>query len=151
MHKTIISDTTCFIILTKIGELNLLEKIYGKVITTKEVAKEFGKKLPSWIEIKNPSDKYRQLILEMQIDKGEASAIALALETPNSTIILDDYKARKVAEKLGLEITGTIGIIIKAKKKGIIKSIKPILEKIKNTDFRLSEELEKQALKEARE
>jgi predicted nucleic acid-binding protein len=68
------------------------------------------------------SDKYRQQLLEMQIDKGESSAIALALETPQSTIILDDFKARKIAEKLGLNVTGTLGVIIKAKLRGIIPS-----------------------------
>jgi predicted nucleic acid-binding protein len=75
----------------------------------------------------------------------------LALETPDSTIILDDYKARKIAGQLGLIFTGTIGVIIKAKLNGIIPSIKPLLEKIKQTDFRLSAEIELQALKEARE
>ena len=77
----------------------------------------------------------------MQIDKGESSAIALALETPDSTVILDDYKARKIAERLGIPFTGTIGVIIKAKLRGIIPSIKPLLEKIKQTDFRLSSEI----------
>jgi len=79
--------------------------------------------------------------LEIQIDKGESSAIALALETPDSTVILDDYKARKIAERLGIPFTGTIGVIIKAKLRGIIPSIKPLLEKIKQTDFRLSSEI----------
>jgi len=87
----------------------------------------------------------------MQIDKGESSAIALALETPDCTIILDDYKARKIADQLGLHFTGTIGVVVKAKLKGVIPSIKPILSKIKTTDFRLSSELELLALKEAGE
>ncbi len=97
------------------------------------------------------ADKYRQQLLEMQIDKCESSAIALALEIPGSTVILDDYKARKIAEQLGIPYTGTIGVIIKAKLKGIIPSVKPFLEKIKKTDFRLSAEIEIQALKEANE
>ncbi len=87
----------------------------------------------------------------MQIDKGESSAIALALETPESTVVLDDHKARKIAERLGINFTGTIGVIVKAKLTGKITSIKPILEKIKHTDFRLSSDLELQALKEAEE
>jgi len=87
----------------------------------------------------------------MQIDKGESSAIALALETSDSTVILDDYKARKIAEQLGLTYTGTIGVIIKAKLTGKIPSIKPLLQKIKQTDFRLSAEIELLALKEANE
>ncbi len=151
MPKTIISDTSCFIILTNIGELNLLQTIYGQITTTTEIATEFGETLPEWVEIVSVADKSKQQLLELQIDKGESSAIALALETPNSTLILDDYKARKIAEKLRLNFTGTIGVIIKAKLEGIIPSIKPILEKIKHTDFRLSPEIELLALKEAKE
>lgn len=89
--------------------------------------------------------------MELQIDRGESSAIALALETPDSTVTLDDYKARKIAERLGITLTGTIGVIIKAKLNGTIPSVKPLLEKIKQTDFRLSAEIEARALKEANE
>ena len=151
MLKAIISDTSCFIILTNIGELELLHKVYGQIITTPEIAHEFGEPLPAWVEIAEVKDKYRQNILELQIDKGESSAIALALETTDSTVILDDYKARKIAERLGITLTGTIGVIIKAKLNGTIPSVKPLLEKIKQTDFRLSAEIETQALKEAGE
>ncbi|AWA31120.1 DUF3368 domain-containing protein [Flavobacterium magnum] len=151
MHKTIISDTSCFIILSKIGELDLLLKLYGQIVTTKDIAEEFGESLPNWVIIENAKDKYHQRILELQIDRGESSAIALALEIQNSTLILDDFKARKVAENLGLNFTGTIGIIVKAKLNGLIPSIKPLLEKIVETNFRLSPELQLQALREAEE
>ena len=151
MPKTIISDTSCFIILSNIGELDLLHKVYGQIITTIEIATEFGEQLPDWVSIHPVADKYRQQLLEMQIDKGESSAIALALETPDCTILLDDFKARKIANQLGLQITGTIGVIVRAKLKGIITSIKPILQKIKETDFRFSMEIELLALKEADE
>jgi predicted nucleic acid-binding protein len=151
MHKTIISDTSCFIILKNIGELDLLHKVYGQIITTHEIASEYGEILPEWVEIVKVSDKYRQQLLEMQIDKGESSAIALALEIPDSLIILDDYKARKIAERLGISFTGTIGVIIKAKLSGIIPSIKPLLKKIKQTNFRITNDIEIQALSEANE
>jgi predicted nucleic acid-binding protein len=151
MPKTIISDTSCFIILTNIGELELLHKLYGQIVTTLEIATEYGETLPEWVEIVNVIDKSKQQLLELQIDKGESSAIALALETPNSTIILDDNKARKIANQLGLTYTGTIGVIVKAKLQGIIPSIKPIIEKIKQTDFRIAVEIEIEALKHANE
>ncbi|MDP2208857.1 MAG: DUF3368 domain-containing protein [Bacteroidota bacterium] len=151
MPNAIISNTSCFIVLTNIGELDLLQKTYGKVITTIEVATEYGQQFPDLVKIKSTTDKYRQQILELQIDKGEASVIALAIETPESTIILDDYKARVIAEKLGLMVSGTIGIIIKAKLRGVIPSIKPYLEKIRKTDFRLTTAIEQQALVEAGE
>jgi len=151
MHKIIISDTSCFIILTNIGELSLLQKLYSKITTTVEIATEFGEPLPEWIEILTVKSKDTQRLLEMQIDKGESSAIALALEISDSLLILDDIKARKVAAQLGLSITGTLGIIIKAKLEGIIPSVIPILNKIKQTDFRLSNEVELQVLKAAME
>lgn len=151
MPKIIISDTSCLIILSKIKEPDLLQKVYGQITTTSEVADEYGEPLPDWITISKLKDKSKQQLIELQIDKGESSAMALAMEMNESTIILDDYKARKVAERLGLSYTGTIGIIIKAKLKGIIPSIKPILNKIKQTDFHISKELEFIALKEAKE
>jgi predicted nucleic acid-binding protein len=151
MRRTIISDTSCLIVLSKIGEIELLKKVYEHIVTTTDIAAEFGEALPDWIEVLVVNDLLRQQLLEMQIDKGESSAIALALETNESTLILDDYKARKVANQLGLNFTGTIGVIIKAKLCGKIESIKPILLKIKQTDFRISSELETQALIEAQE
>jgi len=151
MPKTIISDTSCFIILSKIGELDLLNKVYGEIVTTQDIANEYGEVLPTWVKIETVVDKYKQQLLEMQIDKGESSAIALAIETPNNTVILDDYKARKIAQQLGLNYTGTIGVIIKAKLSGVIPSIKPILEKMNATNFRLSVDVQLQALLEAKE
>lgn len=93
MHRIIISDTSCLILLTNIGELDLLHRVYGQITTTIDIAYEYGEKLPDWVEIIDVKDKYRQQLLEMQIDKGESSAITLALETPDSTLILDDYKS----------------------------------------------------------
>ena len=151
MRKTIISDTSCFIILSKIEKLDLLKSVYGVITTTSDIVEEFGEKLPDWVIVEDVSDKSRQRILELQIDRGESSAIALALEIQNSTLILDDFKARKIAQQLGISFTGTIGVIIKAKLNGIIPSIKPYLEKIKETNFRISAEIELQALKEAKE
>jgi predicted nucleic acid-binding protein len=151
MPKVIISDTSCLIILSKIGGLDILRQLYTTVTITKEILLEFGDNLPDWVTVQHGSDQYRQQILEMQIGKGEASAIALALELIDHTLILDDWKARKVAERLGLNVTGTLGVIIKARNIGLIPAIRPYLEKIRETNFRISEELEQIALKEANE
>lgn len=149
--KTIISDTSCFIVLQNIGELDLLQKVYGEVLTTEIVAGEFGEDLPEWVKIKSPKDKIRQTLLELQIDKCEASAIALALETKDATVILDDLKARKVAERLALEVAETLGVIIKAKNEKVIYSIRPLLNKLSATNFHLSKAIEAEALRQANE
>lgn len=120
MPRVIISDTSCLIILTKIGELELLRTLYKTVTITEEIVEEYGENLPDWIRVQQVKDHYSQQLLEMHIGKGEASAIALALESDDPVLILDDWKARKVAERLGIRVTGTLGVIIKAKKSGII-------------------------------
>ena len=114
MQNTIISDTTCLIVLDNIGELDILQKLFGEIITTAEVQNEYGKELPPWIMVKNAQDKNYQSFMEAIIDKGEASAIALALEYKDCLLIMDDLKGRKLAHQLGLKITGTLGIIVEA-------------------------------------
>ena len=151
MSKIIISDTSCFIVLSKIGQLEILQQIFNTIVTTPEIADEFGETLPDWVELVAVKDRSKQQLLATQIDKGEASAMALALEIENSWLIIDDYKARKLAKTLRIDYLGTIGVILLAKQKGIIHAVKPILEKIKTTNFRISAELEVYVLMEAKE
>jgi predicted nucleic acid-binding protein len=151
MPEIIIADTSCLIALTNINELQLLHKLYGHIFTTREVADEFINALPAWINIKEIINKHLQVVLENEIDKGEASAIALAIEQTDAILILDDYKARKIAIRLGLKLTGTVGIIVKAKKAGFISSIQPLLNRLKTNHFHISPQLEEIALKQAGE
>ena len=149
--RKIIADTSCLIILSKIKELRLLKLLYGEVLITDTIAKEFDEPLPVWIVVCPIKLNENVFLFEKRIDKGEASAIMLALEIPNSTIIIDDFKGRSLAKELGIKVTGTMGIIILAKNKKLIPSIKPMLEKIKETNFYISKELENEALGLAKE
>lgn len=151
MPKTIISDTSCLILLSNINELELLNNLYGTIITTNEVAAEYGLSLPQWFFIIDPKDKKYQSLLEASIDKGEASAIALAAEMEDCLLIIDDLKGRKAAEQIGLKIIGTMGVIVDAKLAGIILSVKPILAKIKQTNFRITDKLERLIIEKAGE
>jgi predicted nucleic acid-binding protein len=141
MPKVIISDTSVLILFQKIGKLELLQKIYQEIITTPEVADEYGEELPDWINIHHVSDKRYQKLLEIQIDKGEASAIALATEFSDVLLLLDDLKARKIATRLNLKFTGALGIIHRSKQLGIIEKVKPLLDEILNTNFHVSEKI----------
>lgn len=111
MRKTIISDTSCLILLHKIGELELLQKLFQNVFITPEIVNEYDLPLPNWVIIESPTNKTYQRILEASLDKRESSAIALSLEKTDPLLIIDDLKGRKFAEKLGLKITGTLGIL----------------------------------------
>lgn len=151
MRRTIISDTSCLVILDKVGETEILRALYGEMIITSTIAQEFGKPLPDWIRIKDAANKSYQNLLQISVDRGEASAIALAVEMSNCLLILDDYKARRLASSLELKFTGTFGVLLEAKLSGHLPSIRPILDKIKRTDFRLSLELERKILDRASE
>ena len=147
MHKIVISDTSTLILLHKINEFDLLEKVYGQLTTTPEIANEFGEKLPNWITIQSVKDKKYQKFLETQIDLGEASALALAAEFEDVLLLLDDLKARKLAAKLMLKTTGTLGIIHKAKQLSIIPKVKPLIDKLLLTNFRISNDVVNEILK----
>ncbi|MCD4772133.1 MAG: DUF3368 domain-containing protein [Bacteroidales bacterium] len=141
MHKIIVSDTSCLILLDKLERIDLLKSLFGKITITQTVADEFGKTIPYFIDIENPKDNNYQKILETFLDSGEASALALALEKDDCLLIIDDFKGRREAKQLKLNYTGTIGILIVAKEKGLIKSLTEILDEIRKTNFRISEEL----------
>ncbi len=150
-YNLIIADTSCFILLDNINELEFLKKISNNVCTTSIIAKEFNKPLPPWIAVIEVDETPYFKVLEKDIDKGEASALILCLNNKNSLLILDDLKARKLAELLHLDFTGTLGLILKAKQIGLISAIKPIIEKIRSTNFRLSDDLLNNLLKETNE
>ena len=151
MHNIVIADTSCLILFHKIGELDILRKVYDSVTTTPEVAQEFQEILPDWILIENVKDKKYQEFLETQIDWGEASAIALAKEKEFPLLLLDDLKARKLATKLNLRVTGTLGVIHKAKQIGILVKVKPLIEKLQTTNFRISEYIIEELLRKNNE
>jgi predicted nucleic acid-binding protein len=140
-HSIIIADTSCLIGLNNIGRFDLLRDTYTSISITPEVKLEFGEPLPDWIEITPVPDRQKQLLLELEVDKGEASAIALALEKKDSLLIIDEKKGRKIAKSLGINILGTLGVLIQAKKAGFLSALKPEIEKLEQTGFRISEVL----------
>lgn len=141
MDKIIISDTSCLIALSNIGLLDILRDLYQEVIITKEVQAEFSGNLPEWIIVSEVKNKDKQAEIEKIVDKGEASSIALALETKNSILIIDEVKGRKIAKSFNLDIIGTIGILLLADKKGLITDVLSAILKMVNRGFRLSDTL----------
>ena len=130
--------------MSKINKLNLLKLLFGEITITSIIANEFGQSLPDFIKIEDPKDIKYQEILEVYLDKGEASAIALALEKDDCLLIIDESKGRREAKQLKLNFTGTLGIFIVAKEKGLINSTSEILDEIQKTDFRISDHLIKE-------
>ncbi len=148
----VISNTSCLIALDNIGRLSLLKDIYGKILITQEVAEEFGHALPGdWILVVEVANNEYCRILSSFVDRGEASTIALALERPGSLTILDDGKARKLADRLDVNYTGLLGVILKAKKMVIVDSVGAILQELTSAGFRMGKNVEQEVLRLAGE
>ena len=157
----VISDTTPIVSLIKISRIDLLEKLFGEVCIPEAVFRELTTntifeseaeivKNSSFLKI-TPVKNLKSLeILQAAsgLDDGESESIILADELKSDILVIDERKGRKVAQKLGITITGTIGILIQAHDEKIIstKEIKSYLEQLRNSSIRLSESLIQEAL-----
>jgi predicted nucleic acid-binding protein len=152
MNKVIISDASCLIALDEIGQIEILKSVFPQIVTTKEVSAEFGKELPTWISVKTLQDSAKRNELELVLDAGEASAIALALENPKQSIlIIDEKKGRKIAKQYNLEIIGTLRVLLLAKQNGVIPSVKNLVAELTRKRFRFTNAVVNQILEEANE
>jgi predicted nucleic acid-binding protein len=140
-NKIIIADTSCLIALTNIENLDILHKVCQTVLITPEIATEYGEELPPWIMVAPVRDSGKTMLIRKNLDPGESSAIALALETKDPLLILDDAQARSFAVDLGLAITGTLGILLAAYRQGIITDLNPIIARLEACNFRLPRDL----------
>ncbi|HAS17965.1 MAG TPA: DUF3368 domain-containing protein [Nitrospiraceae bacterium] len=149
----IVSNSSCLIVLDKLGKLELLERLYTKITIPKAVKDEVfkGKSIPGWIGVVNIKQPIAPRILERNLGYGESEAISLSLELNTDLLIVDDLAARKVAVELGINITGVIGILLEAKKKGLVQNLKYYLDKMQKHDFRISKAAYDLALELAKE
>jgi predicted nucleic acid-binding protein len=142
----IISNTSCLIALSNINMLEILQKRYKNIIVTPEVANEFGDTLPNWISIISVKDTAKIKFFTNNLDIGEASTIALASETHNPLLILDDGKARRYAKSMDLNITGTLAVIIKSYELGLIEYALSVIKKLKSIGFRVLNDIENELI-----
>jgi len=146
-----ISNSSCLIVLEAIGHLDLLQHLYQAVLIPPAVAAEWGTPPPPWLNVQPLSNQPLAQALRLQLGPGEAEAITLALEIGAQRLILDDQRARRVANSLQLPITGTVGIILRAKQVGLIALVRPVLDAMRTAGFWLSDSLYRQALQLAGE
>ena len=159
MRKTV-SNTTPILSLLKINELILLKELYGRIIIPNAVYQEIenGKEkqyyqdlsLVPWIEIvviKNPES----ILYFTDLDHGEAEVLILAQEQNADLIIMDEIIGRRFAKQLNFNITGTIGILLKAKEKGLINSVTKLLTELTDKGTWLNTKLVSKAIELAGE
>jgi predicted nucleic acid-binding protein len=144
----VVSDNSVLSCLSEIGELDLLRRLYGKVTITETIRKEaihssapealrlLLLKMPDWISVVPDASPY--LEETGALDAGEASAITLAWQFRDSSLlILDEKRGRKVATALGLQITGTAGLLTDAAAAGLV-DFEDVFLRLSKTAFRLS-------------
>lgn len=135
----IVSNTTPILSLYKINQLQLLKILFDNVIVPRAVYNEIavlGKNKPAsdvfeladYIEVQDVSSRLAVNLLQSQLDYGEAEAIVLAREIDADLLILDEKKARKIAQANSQNIIGTIGILQLAKDRELISAMKPQLD-----------------------
>jgi len=157
----VIADTSPIQYLYQIGLLDVLNVLYGQITIPEAVEGELnvgralGLSLPdvssiSWMTVKRPQGQ-ALLPLVPDLGPGEREAIALAIETNNSLLILDDALARRHAQLLGVAMTGTLGVLLKAKQTGHLKAVEPALDHLEALRFYLDATTRSAVLKIAQE
>jgi uncharacterized protein len=165
MAVIVISDTSPLSNLVLIDSLFLLKEIYQAIVIPHAVAAELSKggnedsQILSvlsldWIEIQQSTNQ--ELIADLRnnhlLDQGEAEAIALALELSADQLLIDERLGRREATRLGLSITGILGVLLIAKDRGLIPAAQPIMDAlITQANFRVSQQLYQEVLNAANE
>jgi len=156
----VVSNTTPILSLLKLSRLEILKDLYKEINIPIAVfneiengkSKQYYKDLSKidWIKIIEIKDK-QSLKYFLDLDTGEAEAIVLATEIGADLIIIDEKLGRFHAKHVDLKITGTIGILIRAKQIGLIRQIKPLLIELTEKGVWISDKLISEVCKKAGE
>ena len=159
--RKIISNSTPLIILGNIDKLFILKELYKEIIIPKAVFYELTAKEDKakqkliqnldWIKVLEVQNTENRRMYQSKLHDGEVEVMILAQEISADLLIIDDNAAKKTAKFLGFIITGTLGVLLKAKSQGIITNIKIILNEMLNQGFYISENMIKLVLKSANE
>jgi len=144
----LVCNTSPLQYLHQIGLLHLLRDLGGRVWVPSAVVRELEEgrarsiDLPSlvdkeWICVRSPASA-PALPLVTDLGPGEAEVLALALEAPGIVAVLDDSLARRMAEALSISFTGTLGLLLDAKRAGLVPEIKPLVAQLDALGFRLA-------------
>ena len=160
---SVVSDASALINLARIDELDLLHRLYGELLIPEAVWREVvvaGAGQPgaeevraaSWIETRDVANEHLVRALRQDLDAGEAEAIALALEVGADLLLMDERLGRETARHLELRYVGLIGVLIAAKRSGLIDAIKPRLDRLRDgAGFRVSDALYARVLQDEEE
>ena len=150
----VIADASPLIALDQIGQISLIEHLFGQILIPAAVAREVSPSLPTlpaWIMTRDLTLPIASEILRASLGAGESETLALGLEVGAGLVIMDERPARKLALVLGLPVVGTAGILLAAKRAGLIPEVRPLLDTLIEKGFRVSAGLRDRVLADAAE
>lgn len=159
----VVSDSSVLINLAGLQKLDLLNALYGQLIVPESVWEEVvtrghGKlgtsaiQAAEWIEVRSVKNLALVHSLRQDLDAGEAEAIAVAVETEADLLLIDERLGRATAHYFGLRYVGLVGVLIAAKRRGLIATVKPDLDRLRNEiGFYLSDTLYQRVLSDENE
>lgn len=158
--RKVISNTTPLLSLLKIDQLDILRQLYGEITIPFAVFEEIemGREKPyyqvlttlSWLHIESVGDPKARFYFN-DLDKGEAEVIILSQELNTDLVIIDEILGRHHAKRLNLALTGTLGILLKAKSTGIIAAVTPLIHELEQKGSWFNPKLIAKALELANE
>lgn len=154
----VVSNTGPLIALAQIGQFNLLQVLFGQVVIPPAVKTEIldevslaASAAADWLVVQSPTDLLAVQVLRDELDAGESEAIILAKENTAELLLIDERAATRKARALGLSVMGTLGVLLLGQKTGHLTTLKPSLEQLRQTGFRMSTGLYTQVLQAAGE
>jgi len=151
----VVSDTSAISALLKIGRVDLLAGIYGKVFIPEAVRRELlvvHSEIPGFISTHTIADHAFFSRLHREIDEGEAEAIVLAKELRADELLIDEMAGRLVAMREGIHVIGLLGVILESKLSGLVPSVRKIIEQLENeTSFHIGDSIKETVLRAAGE
>jgi len=156
-EQSIVLDTSLLLYLGRIGKVDVLPLLYKEVSVPEKVVQELDAgrlmrgdtidpRVLDWVSVVPVSQEEIDALPSNQLGIGEQSVITYAKIHAGNVAGLDDRLARLFAEQLGIKVVGMIGVLLKAKRAGLISSLSPVLESARNQGFRMSKELYQEAL-----
>ena len=145
----IVGNTSPLFYLHRIQVLDWLPTLGGEVWTPKAVEMELGEGRRRGYDVSDPADyDWLRIVdpgvipsewLPLDLGRGELAALAPALEHPKCTVLLDDRHARRIARSAGLDVRGTLGVLIEVKARGLTERIEPLVDRLENAGMWMSD------------
>jgi predicted nucleic acid-binding protein len=149
-----VANSSPLIALQQIGQLDLLRALFGDIAMPPAVAAEITPSIPTipgWLRIQPLAQPLAAHVLQAALGAGESEALSLAVELTAARAVIDERAARRVAEGMGIPVIGTLGMLLLAKRRGLIPAVRPLIDDLLRHDFRVADDLLENVLRSAGE